>query len=291
MGRSKLHLNPRRHAARRTSHDGDPKITRERPASSYGRDARSVEFMPRTHGVSQIGASAPAWSFGSRFDLPRHSSASTPAPDSYRLPSTVGRGAPSYAFGTKYRHMRYSHTPGPMEYDTMDSVRSVSRSYPSYSITSRESLPSTTLASYEVPGPGQYRGEQAYQARVVGRAAPVFSIGGRRPEPPPGDVPGPGMYQIRGSTAGGWGPASPQYSIRTRRKNGSERWKTPGPGTYNLDNQRPIRNPPRYSMGTRFRERKAKRTPGPGAYQISSPLGNAGMRNKAIPRYRERSTF
>ncbi|XP_061650518.1 outer dense fiber protein 3-like protein 2a isoform X3 [Phyllopteryx taeniolatus] len=93
--------------------------------------------------------------------------------------------------------------------------------------------------------------------------------------------PGPGRYALP-PTVGYVDhdvtkPSGPAYSFRTRMSSTSDKFQTPGPGTYSPEKAPPLnaqRRPPAYTMGARTRYRSVDAVPAPNSYTLPKLLGN-----------------
>ncbi|XP_013390616.1 outer dense fiber protein 3 [Lingula anatina] len=86
--------------------------------------------------------------------------------------------------------------------------------------------------------------------------------------------PGP-IYHVNPSLTRRGGNGNPRYSFAGRQKELSK-FHTPGPGAYNCDKVKPVkeRKAPAYSIGLRTRYRPTDNIPAPNSYSVPSTLGS-----------------
>ncbi|XP_005999549.1 ciliary microtubule associated protein 1A [Latimeria chalumnae] len=141
------------------------------------------------------------------------------------------------------------------------------------------------------PGPGRYGlpPTVGYVSHDYTRyTSPAFSFRGKL-----SDImffkdssPGPRYYFDPKMTRFGK-DGSPAYSMLGRSKVISNRFQTPGPGSYSPENTPPLTHhrPPSYTMGSRTRYRKTDAVPAPNRYTLPSLLGSRVPTKPSTPSY------
>ncbi|XP_014779314.1 outer dense fiber protein 3 [Octopus bimaculoides] len=211
-----------------------------------------------------------------------------PAPNNYRLPTTVGTDyhdatkprAPSYSIG-KHTFKFADQSPGPIYgYSSQLSNFGMS-SVPTVTITGRTKKPYLWEGILDTPAPGTYCGPKVRVLRE--RTAPAFSFTSR-PKTSKNTIPSPCAYSLPGIL--GEQPINisnvPAYSINKRLNYNNYAYdfaQTPGPARYgSVPLHSSHKQPPLFSLRSRTAIPKYKMdNPGPGTYNVqqSKPFGNS----------------
>jgi len=209
------------------------------------------------HATVRLG---PAFSFGNRPS--DGTTAKSPGPAAYSLPSTIDSTGANTLIGQKFKEYTREQTPAPTQYDATGSWINTSKNAPVFSFGRRFKLPKGD----NVPGAA------AYNPKRNGSLArsPSFTMRGRVGRNiSTKNLPGPASYETHKT----WKKAkrnAPSFSVSHRLKEPT-RMATPGPNQYRV--KRPYKSKPSYTMRPRTSTSRASLGPGPAAYNIGSQFG------------------
>lgn len=167
--------------------------------------------------------------------------------------STIGK-APAFSLRGRHKESSKDAGPGPAQYDVTNGMKATKRSLPSFSLSSR----TQTLDKKNVPGPGAYTVSDIVGKRRLLRS-PLWKACGRRQQ----RQPGAGAYENNYLSTGKDAPAA---SLSGRHPDLAKN-TNPGPGAYNVDNDRVInRSEPAFSLSGRYDVTKTNETPAQGVW-------------------------
>lgn len=183
----------------------------------------------------------------------------TPGPGSYDPPLARPK-SPNWKIGTSARSefkQSKDTTPGPGSYSPLLNSH---KSAAIFNRATRESF----IPNNKNPGPSDYKKETSCLS------GPAYTMRPKTSEKILATVPGPGKYEVIGSTNNaGWtiGKDS-RTTLSETNKN-----KVPGPGQYEPE---PDHRGPKWVFGTapKGSKKSEKTAPGPGSYNISSSFAN-----------------
>lgn len=193
------------------------------------------------------------------------SKTNTPGPGAYSHASPVSdrfSTQPRHGFGTAQRDRATDKgVPGPGQYKPHETRKGTVAA--GFGKSPRQSVqPGRSTAI----GPGHYHSDVE---KTMGTSGPRYTAAPRPAERRAHETPGPGAYQcesdqvVASSQQGR--PRSPKWGFGTSPRDHPSRAVSPGPGTYNSENDLAG---PKFTMRPKWDRKRASSsdTPGPGAY-------------------------
>lgn len=236
--------------------------------------------------------SAPSYGFGaSKRPQSQGGKAYVPGPGTYPVKSIIGTETQGKTLAGRYEQARTSNmmAPGPGTYEP--NAKPALTASPSWKMGSskRDDSDKLKMRTSNFPPPDSYnpnmtsiKERNASWSFGSGQRAKLASVGLT--------TPAPGTYNVPNRAIEG--PKYPMGSkIEANSAFGVEQRKTrgnPGPGNYNPDFSKSVKNPGAFSMKSRPQTKAEDRAPGPGAYSSANAnkkgpafgFGSASQREK-----------